>query len=107
MRHQSAADHQHLLFAAGEIAADALAEIFEPGKIKINLLQILVERCMEGCPAAGDPTEKKVFFRRQVMEEPSPLQSLDDSQSNDILRAPGFNALVIELDAPARHLSLL
>src|SRR5690606_14341780 len=41
LRHQRAADHQHLLLAARQIARDAVAQLRQPGEIAVDLVQHL------------------------------------------------------------------
>src|SRR5574338_1384968 len=99
MRHQRPPDDHHLLFAAGQIAADAGAEVAQAREVVIDALQIVTDFA----PAAIDlPADSQVFFDGQMPEHRTTLDYLHDARADDFFRVALVNPFAVPCDRAAR-----
>ncbi len=95
-RHQRAADRQHLLLAAGEIAG-------EPGAL-LQAREIVEDHVDVGADlvvAAGEGAEPQVLQRRHVGDDAAALHHLKDAAADDLVGIDAVDALAVEHDFAA------
>ena len=93
LRHQRAADRQHLLLAAGEVARELVAPLLEQRKVGIDALDAARDLARLALHvAAGD----QVLLGGQVLEHAPALEHLGDADARHVEGAHAVDALVAE-----------
>ena len=101
--HEGAADGQHLLLAAGEVARLDVAAGLQLGEVVVDHLQVAADLAV----ATDVGTGNQVLLGGQVLEDAPPLHHLHDAQAHDLGRVAVLYALALELDAALGDLAPL
>ena len=101
-RHECAADGQHLLLPAGQVAGDELGPLLQVGEQAVDPVQTLVEALVVRVGA-----EAEVLLDRQFGEDPSALEGLADSLAHDLGGGKVVNGLAVEGDLALGDLPIL
>src|SRR6266545_1301881 len=104
MGHEGAADGQHLLLAARDVAGLAVATLLEPSEVPVDHLKVALER---GTIAPRVGAGQQVLLHRQVLEDVPPFHDLHDPAPDHFGRTELVDRLSLELDAAFRHVSTL
>ena len=101
-RHQRAADRQHLLLAAGEIAG-------EPGALlqAREIVEDHVDVGIDLAVAAGEGAEPQILQRGHVGDDAAALHHLEDAAADDLVGIDAVDALAVEQDLAAGDLAVL
>src|SRR6266542_714659 len=103
-RHERAADREHLLLAAGEVAGEPLAALSQAREVVEHHLPV----ALEARPVVpGEPTHRDVLVDRQVLEDAAALHHLEDAVADDLLGRELVEPHAVELDGAVGDLSLL
>jgi len=95
LAHQRAANRQHLLLAARQVARQLVPSLPQSRKIRIDQLDALLHRAEVVLDvAAGD----QVLLRGQMLEDPPSLEDLGEAEPRDVVGAQPVDALLAELD---------
>ncbi len=101
---EGAADGEHLLLAAGQVAGKSLAPLVQPREIGIDE----VERCRTK-PAAGEREcrRRQVLLDGQVLEDAPALHDVKESPPDEAVRGQGCDVDPVEADAAGGHRAVL
>ena len=95
LRDQRAADGQHLLLAAGEIAGAAGAPLEQPGEIGIDKIERRLRSAAAGhCVGRSS----QIFFNRQILKNPSPFHHMEESAPHQLMRSETRYGIALEQD---------
>ena len=103
-RHQRAADHQHLLLAARQIAGLLIAAIAQRREQRIGALDAIAQRLVI---VAHVTARYQIFLDRQVLEYAAALEHLRDAVPHHLVRWQAVEARSVELDRALGDLAAL
>src|SRR2546426_2775085 len=104
MRHEGAADGDHLLLAAGDVPGVDGAALAEPREIAVHAIEILPHGA---AVPAGVSAGEEVLLHGEMLEHVAPFHHLDDPSLHHLGGVPPVNRLPEEVDPALRDLAPL
>ena len=101
-RHQRAADRQHLLLAAGEIAGQSRA-LLQAREISEDHVDVGIDLVV----AAGEGAEPQILDRRHVGDDAAAFHHLENAAADDLVGIDAVDALAVEHDVAAGDFAIL